>query len=156
MILIFTFAFHIRLYLADIHSVPYVTEHVLHDFVKDTGKIYDQVRTQQCLGGHKVLVLGDSVIEEFVFDLAILLSGVAKYRDGSLDKFVQEGTNADPDSEHLKLTIPHSIIEMNFCHGRRNITIVDKKLGIRIRHRFTGHAVLKANNGGLKTFFRDL
>lgn len=39
------------------------------------GKLYDQHRTIQCLSGKRVLFFGDSVMEELVFDLAILISG---------------------------------------------------------------------------------
>jgi hypothetical protein len=42
---------------------------------------------------------------------------------------------------------------MLFYHGRRNVTIVNSKLDIRVRYRYNGHVSLIENKMGLKTFF---
>jgi hypothetical protein len=97
---------------------------------------------------------GDSTMEDTVFDLAILLSGVAK-DERNMDKFIDLGIHADVKDEFMELEIPDSNVVMNFCHGRRNVTITDGVSHIYIKHRFTGHVMLKANMLGLKTFFRD-
>lgn len=138
----------------NIDTIPYMGEHVLGRFIDEYGMLFDEKRTKKCLAGHNILILGDSVIEEFVFDLAILMSGIAK-KEVDLDHFVKRGTGVDISLEHFTLHIPHSHVNMDFFHGRRNVTLIDKQFDIRIRHRFTGHYSLKANMMGLDTFFRD-
>ena len=99
-------------------------------------------------------MFGDSVTEEVIFDLVILMSGIAK-KEAELDAFINKSTNMDILIEHSRLIVPHSSIEMDFYHGRRNHTIFDPERLTRIRHRFTGHISLKANGGGISTFYRE-
>ena len=75
-----------------ISTVPYILDHTSPDFVKAYGPLYDQKRTENCLKGHNVLLFGDSLTEELVFDLAILLSGISKNMN-ELDAFIEQGTS---------------------------------------------------------------
>ena len=139
----------------DANTIPYMDSHTAKNFAQtELGKFYDTTKVRNCFAGKRILMFGDSVMEEMVFDIAILLSGVAKNRY-QLDKFVLEGTSQDIDALHTQYRIPGSSVTMHFYHGRRNVTIVDEKISTYVRHRYTGHASLKANNMGIQTFFRD-
>lgn len=104
-----------------ISTIPYIIDHASPDFVKAYGPLYDQKRTENCLRGHNILLFGDSLTEELVFDLAILLSGVSKNKN-ELDAFIEQGTGET--FLHLfcffqnKITIIHSTL-LNFIFYKR-------------------------------------
>ena len=59
----------------DIKTTQFILEHVNPAFITERRhKLYDQIRAQTCLKDHRVLMLGDSVSEELVFDIGTLLS----------------------------------------------------------------------------------
>ena len=66
----------------DISTIPYIFEHVRPEFLNSERKhFFDMKQTRSCLKGKKITFLGDSLIEEMLFDLATLLSGVAKSKE---------------------------------------------------------------------------
>ena len=71
-----------------VNEIPYLLENVYQNFISARAdNLFDSQRTQNCLRNKRVLVLGDSVLEEFVIDLGILLSGVGA-NEADLDAFV--------------------------------------------------------------------
>lgn len=87
-------------------------------FIIEHGKLFDKHRTEECLTGHHILFLGDSLMEELVFDLTILLSGVAR-KESDLDNFIRKSTSmcagtkgCDNDYEHAEVELPNSDISM--------------------------------------------
>ena len=137
----------------DVHTIPYLDGEVLQSFLMDYGMLFDMARTRDCLAGKRVAVFGDSTIEDFVYDLALLLSGISRNKK-IMDKFIEESTQPGLDP-YIKIKIPTSPMYMEFYKGRRNVTVVDPEHDIYIKHRFTGHVSLKANKLGIKTFFRE-
>ena len=139
----------------DIRTIPYILEHVTPAFVTFRNhKLYDQARTETCLRDRNILILGDSVSEELVFDIGTLLSGIGKYPD-DFDKFIiNKAGDMDPTLTNITLKIPNSKLSIRFDHGRRNVTLIDSWAHVRVRHRFTGHAHLSGNDLGIQTFFR--
>ena len=77
---------------AEIATIPYILEHTSPSFLKDYGPLFDRERTEKCFEGHNVVLLGDSLTNEFVFDIAILLSGIGK-NNKQLDSFIVKGTS---------------------------------------------------------------
>ena len=140
----------------DYDTIPYISDHVHENILEYVGKFYDTRKTRACLAGKRLLLLGDSVMEEVNFDLAILLSGVAKSKD-KLSYFVRDATSQDIHADHSQYKILSSDydVTMHYSHGRRNTTIIDNDIKTIIRHRFTGHASLRANNMGIDTFFHE-
>ena len=139
----------------DIDTIPYLVNHISLSFLEDHGNLYDQLKTQQCLSNHKILMLGDSQMEELMFDLVILLGGIGKSYDNLLNfiqtvlsekNFLEDHTIFDNFGSNNDLMIDE-------YWGRRNVTIVSAENEIRIRHRFTGHVTLMGNNMGMDTFF---
>ena len=77
-------------------EIPYLLDNVYQNFISATAdNLFDAQRTQNCLRDKRVLVLGDSVLEEFVIDLGILLSGVA-VSETDLDAFVHTAGSKTP------------------------------------------------------------
>ena len=92
-------------------------------------------------------------MEELIFDIAILLSGVGK-NEKSLSNFIQKTTQAEVDNPDFFVKVTDDI-GMHFYRGRRNMSLHDSKNDIHLRHRFTGHISLKSNQLGIGTFFRE-
>ena len=136
----------------DITTVPYLDGEVLQSFLMDYGTFFDMKRTQKCLAGKKIAVFGDSTIEDFVYDLALILSGISRNKK-IMNDFIERSTQPGLDP-YVKIKIPTSPMYMEFYKGRRNVTVIDPENDIYIKHRFTGHVSLKANRLGIKTFFR--
>ena len=117
--------------------------------------LYDTEKIRKCLKGKNILVLGDSVSEEMVFDMATLISGIGKYHEDFNDVIIEKGGGVDYRSDNVVLKIPKSHTTLYFNHGRRNSTLYDEEDDIYIRHRFTGHQRVSANKMGMQTFFED-
>lgn len=72
----------------DITQIPYLFDHMNPAFVNpNDNNLFDTKKTQACLNNKRILVLGDSVLEELVLDIATLLSGVATVPQ-ELDSFI--------------------------------------------------------------------
>ena len=72
----------------DISQIPYLFDHMNPAFVNPySNNLFDTKKTQTCLHNKRILVLGDSVLEELILDLATLLSGVASVPQ-ELDSFI--------------------------------------------------------------------
>ena len=72
----------------DISQIPYLFDHMNPAFVNpNSNNLFDTKKTQRCLNNKRILVLGDSVLEELVLDIATLLSGVASVPQ-ELDSFI--------------------------------------------------------------------
>ena len=96
--------------------------HVTPLFIIEHGKLFDKHRTEECLQGQHILFLGDSVMEELVFDLAILLSGVSR-KESDLDNFIRKSTSmcagtkgCDNDYEHAEVELPNSDVMMVYTY----------------------------------------
>ena len=74
-----------------------------------------------------------------------------------LDETIKIMTSQDKDKAHTHYTLDadHTLY-MDFFHGRRNTSFYDEDINTIIRHRFTGHTSLKANNMGIETFFKEM
>ena len=76
----------------DITQIPYLFDHMNPAFVNpNSNNLFDTKKTQSCLNNKRILVLGDSVLEELVLDIATLLSGVASVPQ-ELDSFIHVST----------------------------------------------------------------
>jgi len=132
-----------------IHQVPYLFEHVdVSFFNQNLDNIFDQRRTQACLKNKRILVLGDSVLEEFHIDISILLSGIGNNQE-ELDKFVEIAGAKTPKTP---VYILPSQVTLYHHPNRRNITIISEESQTYLRHRFMGHYDIKSNYYGVRSF----
>ena len=132
----------------DIFQIPYLFEHMNPSFVNpQRNNLFDTKRTQMCLNNKRILVLGDSVLEEFVLDLATLLSGVAS-NTAELDSFIHDSGAKSP--HHLLHKLPNGVTVYHH-NSRRNMTVISDEADTYVRHRFTGHYNIKENYYGMRT-----
>lgn len=88
-------------------EIPYLYEHVAQNFFsKRYDNIFDMVKTQKCLENKRVLVLGDSVLEELIMDLTVLLSGIG-LSEVDLDNFVHSAGAKTP--KHPVAALPNEV-----------------------------------------------
>ena len=89
-------------------ELPYIYEHVLQSFFsKSYDNIFDTQRTNKCLENKRILVLGDSVLEEMVMDFTVLLSGIGR-DEVQLDNFVHSVGAKTP--KHPVAQLPNGIM----------------------------------------------
>lgn len=134
-------------------------------------RIVDTDWARAILTNKCVLLLGDSTMQETLHDLVLLLSGVAP-NPNLLRSYVDQATRqqgntqvcvtADLAENHLSFspmqdTKPYCSegVEVKFYGNHRNMTARVHRLNLTLRLRYTGHANLSENGGGLKTFFAN-
>jgi hypothetical protein len=100
------------------------------------------------LKNKRILVLGDSVLEEFHIDISILLSGIGNNQE-ELDKFVEIAGAKTPKTP---VYILPSQVTLYHHPNRRNITIISEESQTYLRHRFMGHYDIKSNYYGVRSF----
>ena len=132
----------------NIKEIPYIFEHVDNNFVNQKrNNLFDQKKTTKCLAGKRLLILGDSVLEELMLDLAMLMSGVAATKV-ELDSFVHDSGAKSP--HHFLHKLPNGVTVYHHT-SRRNMTVISDQSDIYMRHRFVGHYNIKENFYGMKT-----
>ena len=116
-------------------TIPYLFGHVDIDFfTENLDNIFDQRRTMNCLKNKRILVLGDSVLEEFHIDISILLSGIGS-NEKLVNNFIYFAGSKTPRGTFYRL--PNKVLLYNHPN-RRNITIISEESQTYLRHRFMG------------------
>ena len=130
-------------------NIPYLFGHVDIDFfTENLDNIFDQRRTMNCLKNKRILVLGDSVLEEFHMDISILLSGIGS-NEKLVNNFIYFAGSKTPRGTFYRL--PNKVLLYNHPN-RRNITIISEESQTYLRHRFMGHYDIKSNYYGVRSF----
>ena len=132
-----------------INEIPYLFEHVYARFIHpELDNIFDMKRTLSCLQNKRILVLGDSVLEEFIIDLGTLLSGIGNNQQ-ELDNFIHVAGTKSPKNPVYNL--PNQVV-VYYHANRRNMTMISDISDTYIRHRFMGHYDIKGNYYGVRSF----
>jgi hypothetical protein len=130
-------------------EIPYMVEHVAINYVSPRyDNFYDSKKTRHCLDNKRMLVLGDSVLEEFDLDISTLLSGLAGQDVVQFDDFIEQASSKTP--KHLVWRLPNDVTIYHHT-SRRNLTIISDASATYIRHRFVGHYDIKLNYYGVRT-----
>lgn len=114
---------------------------------------YDTSQTMQCLereGYKKVVLLGDSSMNEVIDDFVFLLTGLGRSLQ-KMDDLIWSLANL-PDGV-MEATIPLPRDFTLYLHDyKRNCSLVSAKSEISIHYRFTGHHTLWKNFEGAAAF----
>ena len=124
---------------------------------KYVNKLYDHKGITSCLRNKTLCIYGDSLIEETIHDIMILLSGIGADKK-RIHNYLQIA--AGSGSKHkITLDINDITIALNEVMGanhHRTYRAFSPQINFTLRHNFTGHRNPSKNLGGIRDLTHNL
>ena len=118
---------------------------------KYISKLYDQKGLTSCLQDKTLCIYGDSLMEETIHDIMILLSGIGGDKK-RIQSYLQIAAGSGAHGK-ITLDINNITIVMNEIIGwnaHRTYRAFSPQINFTLRHNFTGHRDPSKNYGGIK------